>query len=209
MIEVVPGILEKNFEAVLQKVNLVKSHVDTIHIDVLDDTLFHNVTYNFWPAFKTLTPANFFEAHLMVADPTSYVQPLVANGFRRLIAHAEATTVREFIDQARAHESEVGLALDAKSELDLIEPYLDEIDTVLIMTVHAGFSGQTFQPAQLTKIKKIHELYPNLTISIDGGINKTTAAEVVASGATRLTVTSYLFKENPEQIEQAIEELKN
>ena len=207
-IEIIPGILEKNFEAVLQKVNLVKSHVKSIQIDVLDDTLFHNVTYNFWPAFKTLTPANFFEAHLMVADPSAYVERLVQNGFRRLIAHAEAATVREFITQARHHESEVGIALDAGSELELVEPYLEEIDTVLIMTVNAGFSGQIFQPAQLTKIKKINELYPNLIISVDGGINKTTAPEVIASGATRLTVTSYLFKENPDQIEQAIAELQ-
>ncbi|KKS85213.1 MAG: Ribulose-phosphate 3-epimerase [Candidatus Gottesmanbacteria bacterium GW2011_GWA1_43_11] len=207
MIEVIPGILEKNFEAMQQKIDLVKSHVKSIHIDVLDNTLFHNVTYNYWPAYKALTLANFYEAHLMVADPSSYVAPLVENGFRRLIAHAEAESIRDFVTQARAHEVEVGLAFDAGSELELIEPYLEEIDTVLIMTVNAGFSGQTFQPAQLTKIKRIHEEYPNLPISVDGGINKTTAPEAIASGATRLTVTSYLFKENPDQIEKAIQEL--
>ena len=209
MIEVIPGILEKNFDNVRRNIELVQNLVDWIHIDVLDNTLINNDTYNKWEAFKIFNGVVKLEAHLMVNDPKKYVEPMVKNGFDRLIAHVEADTVRDFIHVARMHNVEVGVALDGPSALELVEPYLGEVDCVIIMMYKAGASGQTFQREQLLKIKKIHEEYKELPIEVDGGISKDTAPLVVENGATRLVSTSYLFWKNKERIAEAIEELKN
>jgi len=90
----------------------------------------------------------------------------------------------------------------------MIEPYLAEIDCVLVMMYKAGASGQTFQPSHIPKIRKIHEEYRQLPIEVDGGISKETASLVISAGARRLVSTSYLFWKNADRIAEAIEELK-
>lgn len=208
MIEVIPGILEENFDEIVRKIEQVEKLVEWVQIDILDNTLVHNVTYNNWEAFKVFNGRIKLEAHLIVIDPGKYVEPLVKNGFDRLIAHAEGETVRNFIHGARMHHTEAGIALNASSTLELIEPYLGEIDTALVMMYNAGASGQEFQTEQLPKIRKIHEEYRELPIEVDGGIDKTTAPLVIENGTTRLVSTSYLFWKNPDRIAEAIEELK-
>lgn len=210
MIEVIPGILEKNFDDLQKRLIQVQDKVRWVEIDVLDSTLYPNDTYNsHWEALVRWSEHFNLAAHIMCSDPVKYVEPLVKAGFKRLIADVEGETVRDFIMQSRAHEVEVGIALDGAAPLELVEPYLGEIDTVLIMTINSGVSGSPFLPETLPKIKKIHENYPHLPIEVDGGINKETAPLVIDNGATRLVSTSYLFWKNPDRIAQAIEDLKS
>lgn len=208
MIEVIPGINEKTFEETRKKIELVRDIVPWIHIDILDNTLFKDVTMREWNAFKIFNGVVKFEAHLMVADPQKYIEPLIQNGFDRLIAHAEADTTRDFIQKTKDQHIEVGIALDGPSELELVEPFLGDVDVVLLMMHAAGPSGQPFQYDQLTKVRKVHEEYQQLPIEVDGGIDKTNAPLVVAAGATRLVSTSYLFWKNADRIAEAIEELR-
>lgn len=208
MIEVIPGILESDFSKIKQQVELVRPHVDWVEIDVLDNTLYPNDTYKKWEDFRPFASEVNLAAHLMVSDPAKYVQPLVDNGFKRLIADIDGFSIREFIHEARSHQVEVGVALNGPSGIVQVEPYLHEVDSVLLMTIKAGFSGQAFMPEVLTKIKKIREEFPDLPIQVDGGINKQTAQDVIEAGATRLISTSYLFWKNPHRIKEAIEELK-
>jgi ribulose-phosphate 3-epimerase len=208
MIEVIPGILEKSFDEIKHKISLVRDYAPWAHIDVLDGTLVPNTTFNTWNSFKIFDGAIKLEAHLMVAHPELYVADLAANGFDRLIAHVEVDSIREFLVEAKHHHIERGVALDAPSDLETIEPFLDEVDTVLIMMYKAGASGGEFEREQLPKIRKIHEEYKELPIEVDGGISKETAPLVVNNGATRLVSTSYLFWKNSQRIPEAIEELR-
>ena len=208
MIEIIPGILEKNFDEIRRKINQVVGLVDWVEIDVLDGTMYQNDTYNNWLAFAEFKNQVGLAAHLMVADPAKYVEQLVVNGFKRLIADVEGDTTREFIAACRMHHVEVGVALNGPSSLQLVEPFLESVDTVLVMTISSGFSGTPFLPQVLPKIRKIHEKYPNLPIEVDGGIGKETAPLVIENGATRLVSTSYLFWKNKDRIAEAIEELK-
>ena len=208
MIEIIPGINEKTFDEIQRQFNSVKNLVDWVQIDVLDNTLIYNDTYNNFEAFRIFNGTVKLEAHLMVAQPENYVQRLVDNGFTRLIAHVEVESIRDFLDKGRSYQIELGVALDAPSALELVEPYLGEVDTVLLMMYKAGMSGQAFQVEQLVKIKKIHEDFPKLPIEVDGGINKTTAPLVKENGASRLVSTSFLFWKNPDRLAEAIEELK-
>ncbi len=210
MIDIIPGILEKDFDKALDKINLVRGIVNWLQIDILDNTLIPNTTFREFGAFREIAKEFNLEAHLMVADPAKYVAPLAKAGFKRLIAQVEGDTVREFIEAARLHEGvEVGVAIDAPTKLEVIEPYLEIVDSALVMMYPMGFSGQTFQPAQLVKIKAIKSAYKDLPIEVDGGIDKDTAPLCIGAGATRLVSTSFLFWKNADRIAQAIEELRS
>lgn len=208
MITIIPGINEREFDAIKRNMELVDGLVEWVEIDVLDSTLYPAVTYNNFEAYRLYVHTFHLSAHLMVADPQKYVEPLSRVGFKRLIADVEGDTVRDFLHLAKEKELEVGVALNAPASLELIEPFLDHIDSVLVMTVPSGASGQEFDRSVLPKIKKIHESYPDLPIQVDGGINEKTAPLVIENGATRLISTSYLFQKNRDRIEEAMEELR-
>lgn len=204
-IDVIPGILEKEWSRIEEKLRLVTPLVEWVQIDVADNTYVPNETLL---KFDKLDPALSFEAHLMVSQPEKYIKPLVDAGFKRLIAHVECQDPRLFLEQAKYENVEVGIAIDAATSIETIEPFLEEIDMVLVMTIEAGFSGQEFMTETVEKIKAIHEHFPDLPIEVDGGINDKTAKLVKDAGATRLVSTSFLFKD-PGNIAHAIEVLKN
>lgn len=209
MIEVIPGILEKDFDAIKRNIELVEDLVDWVEIDILNNTLYPNDTYNNLEAFKLFSGRVKLAAHIMVTNPIEYIEPLIQNGFTRLIADVGGNNIRDFIYEVKLHETiEVGVALDGPAPLEMVEPYLEAIDTVLLMGIKTGFSGTPFLREVLPKIQKIHTEYKDLPIEVDGGIDKSTAPLVIDNGATRLVSTSYLFWKNRERIEDAIEELK-
>jgi len=211
--EIIPGILEPNVKELERKITLVAPHVDTIQIDVGDNTIFpcdsvHDVTL-LAPIIEKFTKTETkFEVHLMVANPIPYLKPLADAGVLRVIAHVECHDPREFLAEARTHEMEVGLALDVESDFELIEPYLEEIDFVLVMTIETGASGQDFEQNALETIKTIHRNLPDLPIEVDGGMTPDTAKIVKEAGASRLVTTSFIFK-SEQDIPSAIEALQN
>ncbi len=212
MIDIIPGILEKEWETIENKLRLVAPHVDWVQVDIADNTLVPNETI---VDFSKFSPEHLapelrhlsFEAHLMVANPEKYIKPLADAGFKRIIAHVECIDPRVFLDKAKYEDVEVALAIDGPSELEIIEPFLDQVDMVLVMTIEAGFSGQEFMQDTVEKIKRIHENLPDLPIEVDGGINDKSAKIAKDAGATRLVSTSYLFK-HPDGIAAALEQLK-
>lgn len=198
MMEIIPGINEGDVKELERKITLVAPHVDMIQIDVGDNTIFLSDTVHdvvlLTPIIEKFTKTGTkFEAHLMVANPLPYLKPLADAGVARVIAHVECHDPREFLAEARTHEIEVGLALDVESDFELIEPYLEEVDTVLVMTIETGASGQDFESNAMETIKTIHRNLPDLPIEVDGGMNPDTAKIVKEAGATRIVSTSYLF----------------
>lgn len=211
MIDIIPGILEEDFEEIERRIGWVSPYVSWVQIDVADNTLVPNETFLEFGKFGQLVKLDklpSLEAHLMVAEPEKYIRPLADAGFKRLIAHVESHDPRRFLDEATYESCEAGIAIDGPTELEQVEPFLESVDVVLVMTIEAGFSGQTLMPETIEKIKTIHENFPDLAIEVDGGINDKTAKLVKDAGATRLVSTSYLFRD-PAHIAAAIESLKN
>jgi ribulose-phosphate 3-epimerase len=208
MIDVIPGILEKEWAGVEEKLRLVTGVVDWAHIDFADNTLVPNTTCLDFAKFAPYAKQFSLEAHLMVSTPEKYIQPLADAGFKRLIAHIEAHDPRIFLNKVKYEEVEVGIAIDGPTEFDAIEPFLEEADFVVVSMVESGFSGGVFLPECVEKIKSIHGYLPDLPIEATGGINSTTARLVTEAGATRLVSTSFLFKD-PANIKGAIEHLKS
>lgn len=208
MVEVIPGILEKEWEMLEERLRLVVGLVDWVQIDIADNTMVPNTTVLDFTKFAPYAKRVSLEAHLMVSQPEKYIKKLVDAGFKRLIAHVEAHDPRLFFDQVKYEQVETGIAIDGPTEFEAVEPFLEEADAVLVMMYEAGFSGQKFQPEQIEKIKSLHAYLPDLPIEVDGGITDVTARLVKEAGATRLVSTSFLFQ-NPANIASAIEHLKN
>lgn len=197
MVDVFPGILEHSKEAIISRVEQAASHATTIHIDVADDTFVPSTLVTdlaFVKELKDRFPHLSFEAHLMVANPSSYIRPLVNAGFSRLIGHIESSDPRGFLADCTYEDIEVGLAIDGPTELEQLEPFLEEIDVALVMTIEAGESGRPFLPETVEKIRAIHANFPDLPIGVDGHIDNITAKVCREAGAIRLVCNSFLFK---------------
>jgi ribulose-phosphate 3-epimerase len=215
MIDVIPGILEQDFAEIQRKIRLVESYVPWVQIDILDGTLFDNNDFHEAKPFADLDTHLLLEAHLMVKNPANYVDHFFAAGFQRFIGHLEGLrgteehdeNVYDFINACHQFGAEIGLAVDLPTPIEEVYPYLESLDQVLVMSIPSGRSGQSFHEEALEKIKALREKDPHMHIQVDGGINLETAKRAVAAGATRLAVTSAIFKS--ENIKEAIEQLKN
>jgi len=213
MIQIIPGINEKNLQEIERKITSVAPHTECIQIDIADNTIISSETFLDIACLEPTVSlygktGTQFEAHLMVGKPQEYLKQLAEAGFSRVFAHVECIDPRDFLAEAGAYDMEVGLAIDVDTDFESIEPFLEEIDCVLIMTVEAGASGQDFESDAVEKIKIIHRNLPDLPIEVDGGMTPETAKIVTEAGATRIVSTSYIFK-NEQDIPSAIAALQN
>ena len=192
MHEILPGILEQDWSAIEKKLEIIKPFAQSVHVDIIYGKFAPNTTFLDPSPYARYTKDMLFELHMMVEEPESYLEAWAKAGFRRFIGHIEKMSDQtSFI--AKAEElGEAGLAVDGKTSLEQIKVSYQDIDTMLIMTINAGFSGQSFMPEYLDKVKTLSdlELFP---IEIDGGVNSQTIKQGLAAGARRFVSTSYLF----------------
>lgn len=192
-IEIIPGILEKEWSEIEKKINLVKPFAHTIHIDLLDGKFAPNTTWMDPSLFAKYTNDINFELHMMVEDPLQYLKPFANAGFHRFIGQVEKMPdVAAFVAEAE-DIGEVGLAVDAPTDTKMLENYLEDIDVAFLMTVKAGFSRQQFDESIIKKIQAIRALDGLIPIEVDGGINPETLKQSQAAGATRFVSTGFLF----------------
>ncbi len=187
-----PGILEQDWAVIENKLELIKPFAKTVHIDLLDGKYAPNITF-FDPApFAKYAKDFTLELHMMVEEPVQYLKPWAAAGFQRFIGHIERMSDQvEFVAQGQML-GEVGLALDARSPIDMLQVPLDDLDSLLVMTVNAGFSGQNFMSEVLQKIETLRDK-SIVPITVDGGINNITLISARDAGASRFVTTSFLF----------------
>ena len=195
--EIIPGILEKEWTEIERKINLAKQFSKTIHVDIIDGKFAPNTTFLDPAPFAKYSKEVFFEVHLMVDEPIEYLKPFADIGFSRFLGQIEKMSDQvEFVAQAQIL-GEVGLVIDTPTPIDLLEVSLDNLDCLAIMTVKAGFSGQSFMEEMLDKVKEIRKR-SQITIEVDGGIDNSTILKAIKAGANRFVATSFIFKnENP------------
>ena len=154
-----------------------------------------------------------FDVHLMISPVNNFIKDFADAGADIITFHPEATeNVSETINLIKKLGKKVGISLKPKSQINLIEDHLDEIDLILIMSVEPGFGGQKFMPEVLDKMKKLRDLITrkklNIDIEIDGGINFDNSKKAKDFGANILVSGSTVFKEHDGNLKKNIQLLR-
>jgi ribulose-phosphate 3-epimerase len=208
MCEIIPGILEKDWREIEKKLEFIKSFAKTAHIDIIDGKFAPNATFLDPAPFSKYSKDLFLELHLMVKDPIQYLESFAKAGFKRFIGHIECLRQpedqAEFIAKAKLL-GEVGLAIDGPTPTDSIKVPFYDLDFILVMTIKAGESGQTFNKEYLKKVQALRQFEAtsrgtqgqSLSVEIDGGVDDKTILLGKNAGANRFVSNSFIFNSHP------------
>lgn len=221
MIEIIPAVMPKSFDDLVEKAGFFAGVVPLIQLDIMDGKFVPARTWPYHPGdeyFKEILSEERgmpewdildYEVDLMIEKPEEHVLKWVMAGALRIIVHVEGMkdfeTIRNIVPKGLV---ELGLAINTTTPLSALEPYLDRVDFVQCMGIEKiGFQGEAFDERVLEHVRSIRTLRPDMPISIDGAVSMKTAETLVEAGATRLVAGSAILKSG--DVSLAVLEMRN
>lgn len=195
LILITPSILSADLSCLQKEVDSVAS-ADGIQVDVMDGHFVPNLTFGA-PILKGIKTRLPWDIHLMVENPVERIQEFLEIGAKNITFHAEAVpdtkARKDLIAAIHKGGATAGIAINPETSIDAIQDVIRDVDLVLVMSVHPGFSGQEFLSEVLDKVKTLRAEHPDLMIQMDGGIDEKTAPLCVRAGANNLVAASAIF----------------
>ena len=207
-----PSILNARFDDLANEIAKVSQSADQLHLDIMDNIFVPNFTFDFQRAKEIIEFSDLpVDAHLMIADPDISAPKYAQAGCVSVTFHLEAAkNIGQTISNVKSNGAKVGVAVKPGTSFSLVEPFIEQIDLLLVMTVEPGFGGQSFMHDQMDKVKTARsriELMKGTKplIQVDGGISLETIGEAANAGANCFVAGSAVYKSaDPENMVQML-----